>query len=494
MDRRYAAREEFLKAVEAGDFALCQVLMDRESLDPTTAFNQFGLSALHVCAQFSRLSIAAILISQVNITRNAHASAALQAWVNRPCSLGLTALHYAVMNDNLDLACFFLNIGADLRAKTRLGMTVMHLAARANSPLCLAYFHEAAGLSWTDRADDGSTPLHEAARYGGDHAILLLLAWDTDKTTLLARDQQGNCPLHLALAEGRRQTAAILMQAGADMRISNDKGQSAYQLAADSENLAVRQLAKSNSLLVSCGIAAPRSREGRKWRLVVLAEAILLAINAFTVICSADLLPFAHIWLGVCLFLQQVFFLLTVFTSPFTQIPPQQSLLELYRWNPKARVCPVCRILQPFRAIHCPTCAHCTVRFDHHCPWINNCIGAANLAYFFLMLLATMGDVGLCAGTAGYWLAVETGGTEVYIVGNWAIMVVAVPVACAVGVLASIQSKNFMRNETTFERFSRKRKEETGRHARKSSCWRNCSIMCSQSGEVLEEPLLIRDL
>ena len=171
-----APREDFLKAVEAGDFALCQVLMDKGRLDPTTAVNQLGLSALHVCAQFSRLSIATILISQVNVSRIAKNS--LQAWVDRPCSLGLTALHYAVMNDNLDLACFFLNIGADLQARTRLGMTVMHLAARANSPVCLAYFCETEGMSWADRANGGPTPMHEAARYGSDHALLLLLAWD----------------------------------------------------------------------------------------------------------------------------------------------------------------------------------------------------------------------------------------------------------------------------------------------------------------------------
>ena len=39
------------------------------------------------------------------------------------------------------------------------------------------------------------------------------------------------------------------------------------------------------------------------------------------------------------------------------------------------------------RSKHCSRCGICVENFDHHCLWINNCIGAANAAWFRLWLL-----------------------------------------------------------------------------------------------------------
>ena len=43
---------------------------------------------------------------------------------------------------------------------------------------------------------------------------------------------------------------------------------------------------------------------------------------------------------------------------------------------------------------HCRKCDVCVARFDHHCDWIGNCVGAQNRKLFFsFLVLATVTDV-----------------------------------------------------------------------------------------------------
>ena len=44
--------------------------------------------------------------------------------------------------------------------------------------------------------------------------------------------------------------------------------------------------------------------------------------------------------------------------------------------------CATCNLIKPARSKHCSTCGRCVARFDHHCIWINNCVGVNNLKYF----------------------------------------------------------------------------------------------------------------
>lgn len=41
---------------------------------------------------------------------------------------------------------------------------------------------------------------------------------------------------------------------------------------------------------------------------------------------------------------------------------------------------------KPERSHHCRACKTCTLKFDHHCPWLNQCVGLGNERYFVLFM------------------------------------------------------------------------------------------------------------
>nr|XP_020451247.1 palmitoyltransferase ZDHHC2 isoform X2 [Monopterus albus] len=50
------------------------------------------------------------------------------------------------------------------------------------------------------------------------------------------------------------------------------------------------------------------------------------------------------------------------------------------------RFCDHCHLLKPDRCHHCSVCDKCILKMDHHCPWVNNCVGFSNYKFFMLFL------------------------------------------------------------------------------------------------------------
>ncbi|XP_010343108.1 palmitoyltransferase ZDHHC4 isoform X1 [Saimiri boliviensis] len=85
-------------------------------------------------------------------------------------------------------------------------------------------------------------------------------------------------------------------------------------------------------------------------------------------------------------------FTLTCVTNPGIITKANELLfLHVYEFDEvmftKNVRCSTCDLRKPARSKHCSVCNWCVHRFDHHCVWVNNCIGAWNIRYFLIYLL-----------------------------------------------------------------------------------------------------------
>ncbi|CAO3648506.1 unnamed protein product [Cunninghamella echinulata] len=63
------------------------------------------------------------------------------------------------------------------------------------------------------------------------------------------------------------------------------------------------------------------------------------------------------------------------------------NLADEYKLDQR-HFCITCMAKKPLRSKHCKRCGRCVAKFDHHCPWIFNCIGLKNHRYFIMFLIS----------------------------------------------------------------------------------------------------------
>ncbi|KAF8029290.1 hypothetical protein BT93_E1848 [Corymbia citriodora subsp. variegata] len=128
----------------------------------------------------------------------------------------------------------------------------------------------------------------------------------------------------------------------------------------------------------------------------------------------------------------------SVFTDP-GRVPPTfvpdvedavTPIHEIKRKGGDLRYCQKCSLYKPPRAHHCRVCKRCVLRMDHHCIWINNCVGHANYKVFFVFVVYAV--------TASIYSLVISG-------------LLLVPVCIALSVLLGWHIYLILHNKTTIE-------------------------------------------
>jgi hypothetical protein len=97
--------------------------------------------------------------------------------------------------------------------------------------------------------------------------------------------------------------------------------------------------------------------------------------------------------------------------------------------------CSLCRVSQPPRAYHCKDCGRCVTLRDHHCVWLDNCIGERNSGAFvaFLVLFNCTGWMAVIDVSKAFMVGTveiqEKSGMVIFYV-LWAFLLMGIAASC----------------------------------------------------------------
>ncbi|KAL0335005.1 UNVERIFIED_CONTAM: putative protein S-acyltransferase 23 [Sesamum radiatum] len=433
--------------------------------------------------------------------------------VNAKDNAGQTALHWAAVRGSIAAADVLLQNGARVEAADVNGYRPVHVAAQYGQTGFLNYIVAKYHADFDVPDNDGRSPLHWAAYKGFADTIRLLLFRDASQGR---QDKEGCTPLHWAALRGNVEACSVLAHAGSkeELMVKDKAGKTPVELASDKGHRHIA-LFLSNALRAQSKHWNDRICSGHGGK-VGYAPVLfsLIVINAILFISSVLFAPnltkvTAIVglwgWTGISLAIGSLFMFARcsskdpgyIKTRTDNHSDTEDPLLNIDLnsnsiWNGNwAQLCPTCKIIRPVRSKHCAICKRCVEQFDHHCPWISNCVGKRNKRDFvvFLFMGTLTASIGGLVALQRIWTSVpalSTGETWThYVIFNYpgiiAFLVMDAAILIAAATLLSVQATQIARNITTNEvanaiRYGYLRGPDGRfRNPYNHGCWKNCS-------------------
>ncbi|CAD8074207.1 unnamed protein product [Paramecium primaurelia] len=292
-----------------------------------------------------------------------------------------TALHIASYNGNVQAVKILINMGADSALKSGSGLLPIHAAAQGDQPYMVWYWMQQ-GISINAQDDAGNTCLHWATYQNCELTVSYLISFGCN---IDSKNNEQQTALHIGASYGQSKVVKKLLIKGAQRNIQDVDEQLPINLAESSQ--IKKMLENKIDLALFYNLKQPYHPIKRNRKSV--------SVYYFVILTSQFCIGYI-LWEMQGIFLQifMVFLSILLIVSILAQCC-DPGIITLHITVEEAmnqqidpiNICPDCWVIRPQRSKHCEFCKKCVVVYDHHCPWINNCVGAKNLIYFYVYLM-----------------------------------------------------------------------------------------------------------
>ncbi|XP_012938178.1 probable protein S-acyltransferase 23 [Aplysia californica] len=448
------------EAVKSGKLIPVQTLVEQQGLSVLALRDDKGHTPAHWACLGGHTSILRYMIENKVAIDEASSN-----------ELGAHPVHWACVNGHIAVVDILTQVGVDLDVTDNKHCTPLIVAAQYGQTMLAGYLMgKGARLQLTDK--DGDNALHWAAFKGHNELMRLLIYSGFNPRQ---KDNYGQTALHLACINGNLTAVRELCeQDGVEIDLADNNGKTPLMLALGRKHDPIVAYLKTevqtrNSLLprIDCWaiiFGPPGNSKGAL--LFFLFNVVFWGYPMYIFKCLPVtwydlqifhiLFMFINVAMWVCLYHAN-----TIDPGYLPRNIPEYDLAikqvaHFDEWkqgqNPLSRLCHTCRTVKPLRAKHCRVCNRCVKEFDHHCPYIHNCVGYYNRVWF----VAFLGCLTVLVSLSDFFCYYIMN----YVYWDWLMIIGAVELcifSVVIGVVATMSISHAAQNITTNERINKKR-------------------------------------